>query len=63
MYVMDKPPGATFFSILPPWPSYILVLEGIIIIWSVVVYGLFQWIKRKSSGHDVAIVQQSKKEF
>jgi hypothetical integral membrane protein (TIGR02206 family) len=52
MYVMDKPPGTTFFSILPPWPAYILVLEGIIIVWSVMVYGLFRWLKKRPSAEE-----------
>jgi hypothetical integral membrane protein (TIGR02206 family) len=48
LYVMGKPPGTTFFSILPPWPTYILVLEVIVIIWSFMVLGIFNLIKRKS---------------
>lgn len=45
MYLMAKPPGTTFFSILPPWPAYILVIEVIIVAWSILVYGLFHWLK------------------
>lgn len=48
LYVMGKPPGTTFFSLLPPWPTYILVLEVIVIVWSLMVLGVFKLIKRKS---------------
>jgi hypothetical integral membrane protein (TIGR02206 family) len=48
LYVMDKPPGTTFFSLLPEWPAYILVLEAIIIIWSLMIWGVFRWIKKKN---------------
>jgi hypothetical integral membrane protein (TIGR02206 family) len=46
LYIMGKPPGTTFFSILPPWPTYILVLEVIVVIWSLMVYGVFRLIKK-----------------
>ncbi len=42
LYVMGKPPGATFFSMLPPWPTYILVLEAIIVVWSILLVVLFK---------------------
>ncbi len=42
LYVMGKPPGTTFFSILPPWPTYILVLEVIVLVWSLMVLGVFK---------------------
>ncbi len=48
MYVMAKPPGATFFSLLPPWPTYILVLEIILVAWSFMLYGLFKWMRIKT---------------
>lgn len=32
MYLNAKPPGATLYSILAPWPYYILCLEGVIFI-------------------------------
>lgn len=47
MYLMAKPPGTTFFSILPEWPVYILVLEVILVVWSFMVYGLFKWVQSK----------------
>jgi hypothetical integral membrane protein (TIGR02206 family) len=47
LYVMDKPPGTTFFSLLPEWPYYILVLEAIIIVWSLMVWGVFRVVKRR----------------
>lgn len=47
LYVMGKPPGTTFFSILPPWPTYILVLEVIIVIWSLMVLGIFKMVRKK----------------
>lgn len=47
LYVMDKPPGTTFFSILPPWPAYILVLEVIILIWSLMILGIFKMVRKK----------------
>ncbi len=46
LYVMGKPPGTTFFSILPEWPTYILVLEVIIIVWSLMVLGIFKLIRK-----------------
>lgn len=46
MYLMAKPPGTTFYSILPPWPAYILVLEVILVTWSLLVYALFKWFRR-----------------
>lgn len=32
MYLNAKPPGTTLYSILGPWPWYILSLEGVIIV-------------------------------
>lgn len=49
LYVMDKPPGTTFYSILPEWPLYILFIEGIIVIWSLMVLGIFKWIKKEAA--------------
>ncbi|MEX0722640.1 MAG: TIGR02206 family membrane protein [Gracilimonas sp.] len=49
LYVMAKPPGTTFFSILPEWPVYILVLEVILVAWSFLIYGLFKWLQAKSN--------------
>lgn len=46
MYVMAKPPGTTFYSLLPPWPVYILVLEAILVSWSLIVYGIFRWVRK-----------------
>ena len=48
LYVMGKPPGTTFFSLLPEWPVYILVLEAIIIVWSLMVWGVFRMVKKTS---------------
>ena len=48
LYVMGKPPGTTFFSLLPEWPVYILVLEVIIIVWSLMVWGVFRMVKKTS---------------
>lgn len=47
MYLMAKPPGTTFYSILPAWPAYILVLEVILITWSLLVYRVFRWFRRE----------------
>lgn len=47
LYVMGKPPGTTFFSLLPEWPTYILVLEAIIIIWSLMIWGVFRMVKKR----------------
>ena len=41
LYIMEKPPGTTFFTILPEWPIYILYLEVILIIWSYMLYGIY----------------------
>lgn len=46
LYVMGKPPGTTFFSILPEWPVYLIYLELIFVAWALMVYGLFRWAKR-----------------
>lgn len=46
LYVMGKPPGTTFFTLLPDWPYYILVLEVIIIVWSLMLWGIFRMIRR-----------------
>lgn len=32
MYLNAKPPGATFYDLLGPWPDYILMLEFILIL-------------------------------
>lgn len=48
LYVMGKPPGTTFFTLLPEWPYYILVLEVIIIVWSMMLWGIFKMIRRNS---------------
>lgn len=55
LYIMAKPPGATFFSILPPWPTYILVLEVIVIVWSLIVYGIFKMISRQVEAEAVPL--------
>jgi hypothetical integral membrane protein (TIGR02206 family) len=52
LYIMGKPPGTTFFSILPPWPSYILVLEVIILVWSLLVIRIFKWFTKDSMDYD-----------
>lgn len=49
LYLMAKPPGTTFYSILPEWPVYILVIEVILVAWSYMVYGLFKWVQSKLS--------------
>lgn len=46
LYVMGKPPGTTFFSLLPEWPIYILVLEAIIVVWSLMIWGVFKVVKK-----------------
>ncbi|MFV1883021.1 MAG: TIGR02206 family membrane protein [Balneola sp.] len=55
LYVMGKPPGTTFFSILPPWPTYILVLEVILVIWSLMVLGIFKLIKSRRTSTDMVM--------
>lgn len=47
LYIMGKPPGTTFFSILPEWPVYILYLEVILVIWALFVWAVFNRIKKK----------------
>ena len=59
LYVMGKPPRTTFFSILPPWPTYILVLEVIIVVWSLVVLGIFKLIKTRINSSGL-VVETSK---
>lgn len=58
MYVMAKPPGTTFYSLLPPWPAYILVLEIILVTWSFMVYGLFKWIRGKSNASPIPVMER-----
>lgn len=41
MYLIAKPPGKTLFSAFPEWPYYILVIQGILIIWSYLLYGIY----------------------
>ena len=53
LYVMGKPDGTTFFSILPPWPTYLLVLEVIVLIWAFMVYGVVRLFKRRASDIEV----------
>jgi hypothetical integral membrane protein (TIGR02206 family) len=60
MYLMAKPPGTTFFSILPAWPTYILVLEVILVVWSVMVYGLFKWVRGRATDQDTLIAERSR---
>ncbi len=57
LYVMGKPPGTTFFSLLPEWPTYLILLELIFVVWALMVYGIFRWIKR--GGKASAISTQS----
>jgi uncharacterized membrane protein YwaF len=47
LYVMERPPGATFFALLPEWPYYILILELILASWSLILWALFRWVKRR----------------
>ena len=54
-YVMGKPEGTTFFSILPPWPTYLIVLEFIVLIWSLMVYGVVRMFKRRASDIEVIL--------
>lgn len=54
-YVMGKPEGTTFFSILPPWPTYLIVLEVIVLIWSLMVYGVVRLFKRRASDIEVIL--------
>jgi hypothetical integral membrane protein (TIGR02206 family) len=60
MYLMAKPPGTTFFSILPAWPTYILVLEVILVVWSVMVYGLFKWIRSRVTDTQNLVAERSR---
>lgn len=42
-YLNGKPPGTTLYSILPAWPTYILCLEGLM----VVIFGLVYFVVNK----------------
>ena len=44
MYLNAKPPGATIYSILGPWPWYILSLEGVIFILFSLLLIPFVWL-------------------
>lgn len=46
MYVMGKPPKASVFDILPEWPYYILVLEVVIAVWALLLFGVFKGIRQ-----------------
>lgn len=59
-YLMAKPPGTTFFSILPGWPTYILVLELILVVWSVMVYGIFKWIRYRFYNTQNLVAEKNK---
>lgn len=55
LYIMGKPPGTTFFSILPEWPVYLLILEAIFVVWSLMVWGVFQLIKNRSTAEKIFV--------
>ena len=46
MYLMGKPPKASVFDLLPEWPYYILVLELVIVVWALLLFGIFRGIRR-----------------
>tara|TARA_Y100001935_G_scaffold223573_1_gene199118 strand:+ start:16424 stop:17167 length:744 start_codon:yes stop_codon:yes gene_type:complete len=48
LYIMYKPDNASLFALFPPWPTYILVIEGILIAWSLVLFGVFKMIRNRS---------------
>lgn len=49
MYLNAKPPGATFYDLLGPWPEYILMLEFILILFFGMILIPFHWEKIKLS--------------
>lgn len=49
MYLNAKPPGATFYDLLGPWPDYILMLEFILILFFGMILIPFHWEKIKPS--------------
>ncbi len=55
LYIMGKPPGTTFFSILPEWPAYLLILEAIFVVWSLMVWGTFWLIQKRSIAREETI--------
>ncbi|MEQ9307994.1 MAG: TIGR02206 family membrane protein [Balneolaceae bacterium] len=57
MYVIGKPPNASFFDLLPEWPIYILVLEVVIAIWSLMLFGIFNFVKYGSLQPPEAITE------
>jgi hypothetical integral membrane protein (TIGR02206 family) len=48
LYVMAKPEGTTLMSALPEWPMYILYLEAIFVLWSLLLFALFNLVKYRS---------------
>lgn len=55
LYVMAKPPGTTFFSLLPEWPVYLIILEVIFVVWALMVYGVFKWVKRRGEAASIPV--------
>jgi len=44
MYLNAKPPGQNLYALFPEWPYYILVIEGILVIFSILVYLVYKGI-------------------
>lgn len=48
MYLNGKPPGATFYDLLGPWPDYILVLEIVVIIFFAIILMTVKYLREGS---------------
>jgi hypothetical integral membrane protein (TIGR02206 family) len=57
MYLNAKPPGVTIYSILGPWPWYILSLEGVIFILFSLLLIPFEWLSYLDKKNEKAIPQ------
>lgn len=49
MYLNGKPPGATFYDLLGPWPDYILVLEFVVILFFALILISVKYIREGRS--------------
>lgn len=62
MYLNAKPPGATFYDLLGPWPTYILMLEFVIIVFFSIILIPFHWDKIKLAIQSVKLPGNGQKD-
>ena len=49
LYLRAKPPGKTMYDLLGDWPTYILHLEGIVVIFFTIIYLPFHFINKREA--------------